>query len=293
MQKLVLIVIISLIALTSSVFAHDCDIVEKGTDAAAKSYTSLYTKYQGVVPIPGFKQALINLKAYCCSQVVPQACAWEDKKNLPENYPESPYLFDHLLDITMRRLDGDKGLAYGVDPDTTALERRNKITEIANNPDGWTAKEIEDIYKEYRTPNTNTTKKIDENMTTVLKNYWKNELATLSLFDKYATLCTIIKSIYQDFKTDNKIPIGSYNGGKNFFNKCETMVKDRVIRENGYVKILMVQKSNKLLDNANKAYTKKYFVEEKMMGLRNLISKVKDTFQTIVQQAPASKSCSL
>jgi putative heme degradation protein len=54
----------------------------------------------------------------------------------------------------------------------------------------------------------------------------------------------------------------------------------------------MVKKSNQLFDKATKAYTKKYFVEEKLMALWNLVAKVRDMFQTIVQQAPASKSCS-
>ena len=70
------------------------------------------------------------------------------------------------------------------------------------------------------------------------------------------------------------------------------MVQDRVRREYGYVKILMVDKSNQLFDKTSQAYTKKYFVEEKLMALWNLVAKVKDMFQTIVKQAPASKTCS-
>ncbi len=66
----------------------------------------------------------------------------------------------------------------------------------------------------------------------------------------------------------------------------------RVSRETEYVKLLMIKKSTQTLDETTKAYTRKYFVEEKLMALRNLISKVKDTFQTVVQQAAASKSCS-
>jgi len=54
----------------------------------------------------------------------------------------------------------------------------------------------------------------------------------------------------------------------------------------------MVQKSNQLFDETTKAYTKKYFVEEKFMALWNLIAKVKDIFKTVVKQAPASQSCS-
>jgi hypothetical protein len=54
----------------------------------------------------------------------------------------------------------------------------------------------------------------------------------------------------------------------------------------------MVQKSNQLFTEATKAYTKKYFVEEKLMALWNLIAKVTDVFKTIVKQAPASQMCS-
>ena len=70
------------------------------------------------------------------------------------------------------------------------------------------------------------------------------------------------------------------------------MVQDRVKRENSYVKMLMVKKSNQLFDETTQAYTKKYFVEERIAALWNLIAKVKDTFKTIVQQAAASKTCS-
>ncbi|HBB03417.1 TPA: hypothetical protein DCZ39_00725 [Patescibacteria group bacterium] len=70
------------------------------------------------------------------------------------------------------------------------------------------------------------------------------------------------------------------------------MIQERIKRENAYVKMLMIQKSNQLFDETTKAYTKKHFVEEKLMGLRNIIANVKDAFKTIVQQAPASKMCS-
>jgi len=73
---------------------------------------------------------------------------------------------------------------------------------------------------------------------------------------------------------------------------CTKKVTEREAREVGYIKILMVQKSNQLLDETTKAYTNTYFVQEKLMALWNLIVKVKDIFQTVVQQAPASKTCS-
>jgi hypothetical protein len=97
-----------------------------------------------------------------------------------------------------------------------------------------------------------------------------------------------MRDIYGGVANTNKGLISN-----SILNTCEGMVRDRVNREIGYTKILMVQKSNQLFDEGTKAYTKKYFVQEKLMALRNLITKVMDMFETIVQQAPASKTCSI
>jgi len=53
----------------------------------------------------------------------------------------------------------------------------------------------------------------------------------------------------------------------------------------------MIQKANQLLDEGIKAYTQKHFVQEKMMALRNIVTRMQDVFKTMVQQAPASKTC--
>ncbi len=54
----------------------------------------------------------------------------------------------------------------------------------------------------------------------------------------------------------------------------------------------MAQKTDKLIDEATKAYTKKHFVEEKLLELWDLIVKVKNMFQDMVKQAPVSQECS-
>ena len=52
--------------------------------------------------------ALNHLKAYCCKSVIGPK---DTKKKLCENfdyppsYPQSPYLFDHLIDVGLRKLD--------------------------------------------------------------------------------------------------------------------------------------------------------------------------------------------
>jgi len=48
-----------------------------------------------------------------------------------KNYPDSLYLYDHLLDVAMRRLDGNKDLAYDLDVDAGGKARREFITTAA------------------------------------------------------------------------------------------------------------------------------------------------------------------
>jgi len=277
MKKIIRTLLITSIATIGGAFANDCTIVDGiGIESTANAYGKTYIN---VLPAEAFKQALINMKAYCCTKPDLLTCTQSEKDNASKFYPKSEIFFDHLLDIAMRRLDGDKKLAYGLDPDPTALERRTKITEIANSANGTPANTIEGIYTGYRTIHTYP---ID----TVINNYNKN-VATISLGDKYNTICELVKKIYEETVTSDRTIIWS-----SFINGCKNLVRERVKRETGYVKILMVQKSNQLLDETTKAYTKKYFIQEKMMALWNIIAKVKDAFQTIVQQAAAAKTCS-
>jgi hypothetical protein len=109
--------------------------------------------------------------------------------------------------------------------------------------------------------------------------------------DKYNKLCELNKLLYRDIQDNQAIVVGNYSESKSFYKQCENMVRERVQRETQYVKLLMIEKSTQILNETTKAYTKAHFVEEKLMGLRNIITKVKDLFQTIIQQAPASKKC--
>ncbi len=243
-----------------------------------------------MVPEAAFKQAITNLKAYCCTKVDPGACTPEEKKSIPENYPKSAFFFDQLLDVTMRRLDGVKSLAYNLEPDQAGKERRDYITQVANDPNPVQASTIESKYNEYRTWHQKNTKNIDK----VIELFsWGNLPATFSLRDRYNTVCMIMRKVYESIQSSGAVTSlwWEYEIGS-FFKQCKNLITERINRETEYVKLLMIKKSTQTLDESTKAYTQKYFVEEKLMALRNLVSKVKDMFQTVVQQAAASKSCS-
>ena len=296
MKKTILtitIISLGLIQVTFASLSNDCNIltdkkntipIDKMIEGMVNGYGAKW--YADVLPAEAFKKALTNLKAYCCTQSFKKYCSADDINNKTTYYPKSAILFDHLLDVAIRRLDGITWLAYNLSPDPTGLERRTKITEIANSATGMVAKKIENLYTGYREWHIRTTM----NTGTVIAGYKTNNIATLSLGDKYNTICQIVKEIYNTYASS--AIIWSDIEANSFLNGCKRLVKERIERENGYVKILMVQKSNQLLDEGTKAYTKTYFVQEKLMALWNLIAKVKDVFETIIQQSPASKTCS-
>ena len=77
MKKYIGILIITSLTTIGGVFANDCNIVMgSGIDDIVNTYG---TKYIDILPTTGLKQALINLKAYCCTR--PTDCP--EKKNIP------------------------------------------------------------------------------------------------------------------------------------------------------------------------------------------------------------------
>lgn len=157
MKKTLVAIIVFFIATTGSVFAinNDCNI-----NTTINNYQNF--KYKDVIPEEAFKQAITNLKAYCCTKVDPSVCTVAEKKSIKEPYPKSAYFFDQLLDVTMRRLDGVSSLAYNLVPDKAGKARRDYITKVANNPDVELAKTIESTYKDYRTLHKEFTNDLDK-----------------------------------------------------------------------------------------------------------------------------------
>lgn len=205
MKKIVITTAILMITTIGGVFAddtvNDCNLVaNKKYDDSMQMYSVLEGKYQNVIPKTAYEKALIHLKAYCCNQKQ-ILCSKEETDSLPKEktYPASPYLFDHLIDITMRRLDGIQELVYGLDVDPAGLARRNLITKAANEINGEQAKTIKKEYTAYWTLHKKTTK----NLTWVTTNYNSENSDNFSLGDKYNSLCKIIKTIYEDIQ-DNK-----------------------------------------------------------------------------------------
>ncbi|MEI7562314.1 MAG: hypothetical protein WCJ39_00940 [bacterium] len=76
------------------------------------------------------------------------------------------------------------------------------------------------------------------------------------------------------------------------YTTCQTMINERINKEYEYTKTIMIKTSNETLDQTYKKYTMKYFIQEKVIGLMDLINQIKSLFSTMVHQAAAAKSCS-
>lgn len=103
-------------------------------------------KNSNIIDSDSLNVAFLNLKKNCCKnlstsdnetrsfyELHKQSCD-ADKTYFNENVPSSYYLFDHILDILIRRLNGDKEEIYpNVTLDEKGQERRERIEEISEN----------------------------------------------------------------------------------------------------------------------------------------------------------------
>lgn len=264
-----------------TVWAYDDCALVQGKDTIPNAIKSYGWPYQQFFPKEALQQALTNLKAYCCTK---DLCSQEEKQNLPNRYPKSAYLFDHLLDISMRRLDGIQSLAYGLTPDTAGKNWRTYTQTVGEDTNGVQAQQIVEKYEAYWSIHSNTTKNRDS----VLQYFsWENN-NILSLRDKYDSICILTQQVYMSLQGK---PVFTWDNNK-FIQSCHSLVNQRIQKEHTYIKLLIIKKSTQLLHETTKKYTKSYFVEEKLMALQKIILRVKDMFQTIVKQAPVSKTCS-
>lgn len=233
-----------------------------------------------------------NLKSFCCNnsryQVSQNICE-KEKNNLQISYPETPFLYDHILDVMLRRLDAKQNdqlggdLIYKIKPDEVGLEWRTTINDIANNKDWALPKTIETIYKEnrelwnidYKIPFRDKKWEYLWDLEEINNNY-----DDFNLINRYYYSCEIALLFY--FKLWWTLNIWLDNNKMQSMTKaydnCRDLVQKRIDQENSYVKALLIQKGNTLLQDAVKSYIDTYFIQNKLMNLQNTIFQTKNYF---------------
>jgi hypothetical protein len=114
-------------------------------------------KYKKIYPYDNIKVAVNNLRSYCC-KVQDEKSLCKSSNNTREDesttYAYSNKLYDHLIDVGFRALDGDPDL-YHQEPllqlgDKNGAQRYTAMTELATNVNGAIPLKIRKDYGTYR-----------------------------------------------------------------------------------------------------------------------------------------------
>ena len=261
--------------------------------------------FEKMFPTPALEKAILHLNKYCCTQKLLE----EDSKpceNInslsPEKWPQSPFLFDHFIDVWLRRLDGINN--YDLASDTMSEERRAALTGIMENPDWVVASKIIKTYTDYRTLDPKFmfkkthlniqkfgAKEVWDLKTFVERYTYKDEV---SLADKYNNICFVARNMYEK-KPWEKILIWTdkLTNWRSSYTDCQKMVAQRIRKETTLVRTVIIEQSSKILmENINQTINK-HFLQDKLAKLQTTIINIRDLFTTLVKQAPISKKCSI
>ncbi|MDR2540445.1 MAG: hypothetical protein LBD11_01335 [Candidatus Peribacteria bacterium] len=259
--------------------------------------------YDNIIDKDSLNAAFLNLKANCCANAEfkgenSNSCK-QDVDYLPTNTPKSYYLYDHLLDITMRRLDGIKNgnLNPQAQLDPLGQERRELITKIMEAEKGTTPGIITTFYEKYRTINSNNLLIGFEQDSSKSANYYTTQMTTgenkaklenynnRTLAERYKNVCNLVGYTYFLFRGDTNAKAVSdtksrlLNG-----NRCTNLINMRLNVETIYVKNVTIQKSNQALTDTVKGYFT--YINTRLSDLQTLMQQSKISRTRVVKAIP-------
>lgn len=277
--------------------------------------------------------AIINLKKYCCKNQLwgltqnSKTCT-DDEIFFNDNSLDSEYLFDHLFDVIMRRLNwlgGEKNIytKTKMSLDDKWQERRNWINEKAEDKKWSTPQTI--YAKYYEMWNQSPANKWYDIKTLIYPQFWKNnkefldyiwwkwnssESTTIAnalqkyndrtLYDRYSNACALTEffydllEIWQD-SSDKKTVTSELAKGNNWLEGTNSIICDDVIKrqkdwENKYVQLIIKRSSNRFLTNYIEWYIS--YMYDRQQTLQKLRKGSSDRFWDIVRNVSClQKKC--
>lgn len=284
-MKKIFILIISFLTCISLCYAAesswDCALFST-KDAVLKS---LYENddlenFAEIMPKEAMEKVFENLNKYCCEKKINTSCIATNDSGL---YPESIYIFDHILDVYLRRLDAKqdndnwKDLLYGLEPDPLWKDWREFIIERGNDVEWSLPLEIQKKYGSMWKGTQHILRFSQYTYKTI--NDWKaniksavNSYDSRTLYDKYNLACDLTKYVSENvIQSINLITTKEYDN-------CKDLIKNRIDNENKYMKAILMQKANTLLTSSIKAYINTYFVGNKLSELQKIINDMNSSF---------------
>ncbi|MDO4713778.1 MAG: hypothetical protein Q4B28_03915 [bacterium] len=274
-------------------FASDCSIL---TNTSMQNYANsyfplLYQKdpllQKKVVPEALIQRALLNLQAHCCSSGLGDTPSCEQDtalRNGRSNYPQSPFLFDHLIDVLMRRRNYDTSYPnFPFDPQ--AKERKQKIEKLILDAEGQLPTTFLADYDTYRSvqPEYLLASPSEQEgfqlLTTPGEIEKLNTFPQRNLRTKFLNTCQI--AIYLRMKL---IPGNPDQPLLTLLQpKCEALISKLLKEENQFLHNTIIYKSNKLITNTLKNYGEIYF-GNRINSLQLKIDQLMGQLQSVAKQ---------
>lgn len=210
--------------------------------------------------------ALRNLHAYCCHQryLTDDYCQTSDMD--VSSVVPSAFLFDHLIDVGLRRLDSAADTTYGAAiNDPQWAERRIEMRKLATSETGNPASTFINLYNDYWWAPLVW-------WIVSATNAWNNPrycdalgvspASELNLRQKYTNQCNIALCLYQDImnRGTSAYQLQATTRLKQWFDNCQAVTRQRILDELHYVLQTITQQSNQFFLHHNQSYTQTYFV---------------------------------
>lgn len=295
-------------------------IITQSRNTSTNKYSNFLSidQQNAIIDSESLNTAMLNLKKYCCEKQKwwltqgSQTCK-DDRIFFNDNTLESPYLFDHLFDVMMRRLSWltwEKNLyeKTNMTTDDKWTERRARITEKAESTWGSTPQIIIDQYVETRKQSPsdlgyNISSSIyasfwdlsDENFLTYVSWQWSSEESKKvaeaikkydqrTLYDRYINACAMTEYLYSllSLWIESNDKSTTINKVSNW--ACHDKVQTQISAENAYVKLVIQQSSNLFLMNYMKGYMD--YLRGRSNNVRSTQEKIKNKFLDIVNAIP-------
>lgn len=293
-MKKILLLMIALLFCVCFTYAEDTDwdctlVLLKDkmlSDRGEDENDIVKTNMSAAMPKEAMEMAFDNLKAYCCdTEKIPSDFC--ESINSDVFYPQSIYLFDHILDVYLRRLDAKQqndnwsDLLYGMDPDWSGLERRTFVMQQGNDVNWSLPSEMKKKYEKFWKKGVNITMSLGEKNLVVQQSWMSNTASAIklydnrTLFDKYNFACDL----------SNYIVLSAWIEAQwlttEEYDECIKLIENRINKEKLYVQTIMSQKWEKLLLTNMDAYLDTYFVNNKLYELMQTVFGISTSFSEI------------
>jgi hypothetical protein len=175
-------------------------------------------------------------------------------------YAHSPYLYDHLIDVAWRALDGTQALQYpGATLNAKGKEWRTFINEAGNLGQGTQPRLILETFRNQRIYSDSQTNLQECNTFQGIK-------TQMGLAEDYKAVCALSQCISQSILEGNG-GIPNLSAGRKVnpeivgLRACQTLANQRFHQEVQLVKAQMMQTSSRMLKTVSNTYLNEYLTQ--------------------------------